>query len=681
MGKRSSSGGINLAIKLMDGVSSTLKNIDQQNRITQQELNRTAQSVDRLSQSMQRFQTSMSKDTLQRRYNNEKRIRLQAQSNLERDNRKYEYEQLRHQNKLEEIEAKRELYGRRNAGDSGVSAFNLHNLASALYIFKSIYDFTAKIVTALAESIDEVISQKARLGLYNTSGYSTGQMYQYLAKTALGSRSDMSATAELTNRLLAAGVYSGEGATVKTIDTVGLINKALVASGGNTKEVQSVLLQLSQGLAQGQLQGQELKAIRQYAPYLGNIIIEGLNKQGLGQYSLGDLKELGSGGELTTERVLKSIELMANKINEDFEKMPKTWGQAMTNLNTLWSSFLNLLDESNSGIQILYDTMWNFTDYLSSSDASEFWENLALAANTFFTLASMGLDLIAQGLMWLVNNIDAVIGVASILFTIMGIGWVATHWQVLAVLGVLYVLIKVFDNLGVSGISVLAGIIGVVAVLIEIIKSLAEGIENGLCAAFYTVQAVAYTVFSTILSAVYAVASALDSVFGTDLATGVNTAFEGYRDKAVESFKKANEALTPDKEARDWGEVYDEAYNRVMGIQDSVASFKGTMSNIGSPGSMGALDTLGDLSSTNGALDTNVTGGKLDSAGEVDLSDEDIQLLRDIAAREYLINISTSAPVMTNNFGDIRETADINRIMEELARMADEELATSVVAG
>lgn len=681
MGKRSSSGGINLAIKLMDGVSSTLKNIDQQNRITQQELNKTAQAVDRLSQSMQRFQTSMSKDTLQRRYNNERRIRLQAQSNLERDNRQYEYEQLRHQNKLEEIGAKRELYGRRNAGDGGISAFNLHNLASALYIFKSIYDFTAKIVTALAKSIDEVISQKARLGLYNTSGYSTGQMYQYLAKTALGSRSDMSATAELTNRLLAAGVYSGEGATVKTIDTVGLINKALVASGGNTKEVQSTLLQLSQGLAQGQLQGQELKAIRQYAPYLGNIIIEGLNKQGLGQYSLGDLKELGAGGELTTERVLKSIELMANKINEDFEKMPKTWGQAMTNLNTLWSSFLNLLDESNSGIQILYDTMWSFTDYLSSSDANEFWENLALAANTFFTLASMGLDLVAQGLMWLVNNIDAVIGVASILFTIMGIGWVAMHWQVLAVLGALYVLVQVFDAFGISGIQILATIIGVLAVVISTVQRLATAISSSLVAAFQTLGSVALGILSSIATAIGKILDALGIDWGgalIDWGRSAGSKSEVLTKQSEENWAKAGEALFGGKSVT---ETFTDAYDQIMGIQDGVDSFKETMKNIGSPGTIGTLDSLGDLSSTNGALDTNVKGGKLDSAGKVDLSDEDIQLLRDIAAREYLINISTSAPVMTNNFGDIRETADINRIMEELARMADEELATSVVAG
>lgn len=624
------SSGLSMSIKIIDNFSSVIKKMDTQLNDFDKTLQRTANDVDRLEKSIKNLSNSPAASVLSNK-----------------------------------------------SGSSGTSVFNLQNLASALYIFKQIFEFASAIVNKMTESVDTVLSQKSRLGLYNTSGYGTGQVYQYVAQTALQSRSDMGATAELVNRLLAAGVYQGEGSTFKTIDTVGLINKALVASGGNTKEVQSVLLQLSQGLAQGQLQGQELKAIRQYVPYLGNIIVEGLNKQGLGQYTLGDLKDLGADNELTTDRVLKSIELMADKINEDFEKMPKTWGQAMTNLNTLWLSFLNLLNESDSGVQILYDTMWEFTDFLSSSGATEFWENMALAANTFFTLASMGLDLVLQGLQWLIEHIDAVIGVASILFTIMAIGWIAMNWQILAVLLILFAVVNAFDTLGISGIQILATIVGGVAVLIEIIKSLAEGIENGLCAAFYTAEAVASAVFAIILSAIYVVASALDKVFGTELAAGVNSSFEKYRDNAVESFRKANEALQPDGEPEDWGKVYDEAYNKVMGIQDTVDSFKETMKNIGSPGSAGILDDL----SSNGAVNTNVTGGKLDAAGEVDLSNEDIQLLRDIAAREYLINISTSSPVVTNNFGDIRETADINRIIEELARMADEELATSVVAG
>ena len=36
---------------------------------------------------------------------------------------------------------------------------------------------------------------------------------------------------------------------------------------------------------------------------------------------------------------------------------------------------------------------------------------------------------------------------------------------------------------------------------------------------------------------------------------------------------------------------------------------------------------------------------------------------------------------MTNNFGDIKETVDVDMIMNRLSQMLEEEVATSVVMG
>lgn len=80
-----------------------------------------------------------------------------------------------------------------------------------------------------------------------------------------------------------------------------------------------------------------------------------------------------------------------------------------------------------------------------------------------------------------------------------------------------------------------------------------------------------------------------------------------------------------------------------------------------------------------------VDGGDLDSVGsiksDVDISDQDIQLLRDISARDFLLNLQTVTPQVYNTFGDIRETADVNKIFEAIQDMVDEELATSLVIG
>ena len=80
----------------------------------------------------------------------------------------------------------------------------------------------------------------------------------------------------------------------------------------------------------------------------------------------------------------------------------------------------------------------------------------------------------------------------------------------------------------------------------------------------------------------------------------------------------------------------------------------------------------------------NINGGNLDSVGsinsDVNLSDEDIQLLRDMAARDYLLQVQSITPVANVTFGDVRETADVNKIVEVIETMVDEQMATALVS-
>jgi hypothetical protein len=71
------------------------------------------------------------------------------------------------------------------------------------------------------------------------------------------------------------------------------------------------------------------------------------------------------------------------------------------------------------------------------------------------------------------------------------------------------------------------------------------------------------------------------------------------------------------------------------------------------------------------------SGGKV----KVDMSDEDLKYLREISSRDYVskMNNTTLAPKVTFNFGDIHETADVNRIKGTLEKMMREEIATAPV--
>lgn len=114
---------------------------------------------------------------------------------------------------------------------------------------------------------------------------------------------------------------------------------------------------------------------------------------------------------------------------------------------------------------------------------------------------------------------------------------------------------------------------------------------------------------------------------------------------------------------------WDHGYNFGSGLVDDVANMGISM----------------DLNNIEDALNNGVgvDGGDLDSIGsiksDVDISDEDIQLLRDISARDFLLNLQTVTPQANVTFGDVRETADVNKLLDVIQDMVDEQLATSLV--
>lgn len=674
MAKRTSGNNINMTMTLIDKMAAPLKNINR-------ELNKTAATLEATSKTFLNFADTQERVAKISRQNTQLRYQAIALNNLKKHNNAMELEAVRHANKMQEIYA-------RNMYSTAATTSPSVDLASNLYIIEKIAQAIEKIaqtVNNIMEFSDEIVTQKARLNLYNTSGQSTQSMYNLVAGTALESRSDLSATANLTNRLLEAGIFTGENAIPNAAYITGLINKTL-SGRVSQQELSSTLLQLSQGLAQGELQGQELRAIRQYAPYLGNILIEGLNKQGIFDKELvyGDLKELGSQGELTTERIIKAFELMADKINADFETMPKTWGQGMETLSTLASIFVSNLNEMDTGIKDVNESLWQFIDYLKSDEAITFWQNMTIAANIFFVLVSLGIDALTAGLQFVVENLNSVLTVLGIIVAALFISFVALNLPLLGVVAILYIIIKVLSALGIDGVYVFSMIISTIVMLILTFKTLADIISTTLVAAFYFLKFVAASVISVILELVQLLAKGIENVLSLfdkhiDISGKLQTAIDWANNVAEDSYANSTEAV--DKLGEHLYDLGIGNLDKSWQVGEQIRETAKTLNPENFINGLFGGITMPNFtypSMTNGAVDTNIVGGKLD---DVSISEEDIQLLRDIAARDFLINVSTVTPVMNNTFGDIRETADINKILEELDRMVDEELATSVVYG
>lgn len=606
--------------------------------------------------------------------------------------------------------------GMRDVGNS--SHFFLQSLASGVYLAQKLANQVSDIMTAA----DTSRSQVARLGLYNTSQYTNEQLYGQIMRTALNTRSGLTETADLANKILISGVYKGQGAPQAAIGTAEIINKALVAGGGTAEENERALLQLTQGLASGVLQGDELRSIREQTPYFAQVLAEGLSKidKRFKDIGIGDLKELGSEGKLTAERIVKAMWAMQDEVDADFKQMPQTFGQAVTSLKNIWQYFLYLLSDAEGPLGKINNLMWKLVDYLQTPQGLELINSIAT-----------GLDIIVTGILWVMTQIGNLItflqensNIAQAIFFALAtaaiisavstlVAWVGAAWPILLIIALVGVLVYVFLEAGFTigqivgavagGITWFVGLLwncvlavvgffkGVIAVIGALINNAGLDMQNiGL-----GIRSFFYGVLSDILGFIADIAEALNKLPFIEFDySGVTNSAQSFAEKQA-----ADQAQIEENKAamQDLEDVFTDSYNSVGAFQEGWSSqwygygsdFVTDMGNSISD-SLAGLDIEGLLSGGTGSLEDMLSngiptnGGNLDSVGaidsDVDISDEDLQLMRDMAARDYLLQVQSVTPVANVTFGDVRETADVNKLVEVIENMVEEQMATALVS-
>lgn len=119
-----------------------------------------------------------------------------------------------------------------------------------------------------------------------------------------------------------------------------IVSKSLVIGGADTAQQKSTILQLSQALGSGVLQGDELRSLRENAPKLMDAIATYFNTD------VGGLKQMGAKGELTTQKLMEAILASGQTIDKEFTMITPTIGQAITVLGNKWNKLI--LDIQNS---------------------------------------------------------------------------------------------------------------------------------------------------------------------------------------------------------------------------------------------------------------------------------------------------------------------------------------------
>lgn len=189
----------------------------------------------------------------------------------------------------------------------------------------------AKVGDALGSVLnmaEEYATINARLGLIAGSQNNVIALNREIYESARRSRSAYADVAEMVANLSqsAHDAFPDPRETVQFAET---INKAMAIGGTKGQAKKNAMIQLTQGLASGQLQGDEFRSLAENAPMLENIIAKTMG------VSRGELKKLASEGKITAEVIKKAMTENAAEINEQFRKLPHTMSDWVTDIQSV----------------------------------------------------------------------------------------------------------------------------------------------------------------------------------------------------------------------------------------------------------------------------------------------------------------------------------------------------------
>lgn len=164
---------------------------------------------------------------------------------------------------------------------------------------------------------------------------------QVLYNQALEAAQDLSAryqagltdTARLIDRVYAS--ISPLGGSLRNATTAAeALLAALKIGGATVDETSSAILQFSQSLGKGVLNGDEFNAVNEAAPGLLRALGAALGK------STGDLKKMGEQGTLTSDVIIKAATIALPKLRAQAEAIGPTIGGSFTGLNNALTEFI-----------------------------------------------------------------------------------------------------------------------------------------------------------------------------------------------------------------------------------------------------------------------------------------------------------------------------------------------------
>lgn len=296
----------------------------------------------------------------------------------------------------------RAMYDLARASDVASQKMNKLNQASAgaNLIKRAITGATIAAAVATAKKAmsisDEYANMNARLNMINDGMQSTSELQKSIFTSAqrTGSAYTEMANGVAKMRMQAGDVFQNNGETIAFLETM---NKSFVVGGASIEEQKSAMMQLTQAMASGKLQGDELRSLAETSPALIQAIATKLG------VTRGEVKKLGADGKITADIVKTAMLEASEKIDEQFRNMPMTWGRA-------WQNFINFATKAFEPLSIKINQIANSAEF-----------------QQFASMVASAIKIVINALIYLMDIIGAIWSkVAPVL------KWMADNWSIIA---------------------------------------------------------------------------------------------------------------------------------------------------------------------------------------------------------------------------------------------------------
>lgn len=524
-----------------------------------------------------------------------------------------------------------------------------------------------------------------------------------------------------------------------------LVNKQFVIGGASVQEQQAAMTQLTQAMASGVLRGEELNSIFEQAPgiiqsiadYLGVSIGEIRAMAADGQITADivknamfaaadDIEAKFSNMPKTWAQIWvgmknKALSIFApilTKINQigNSERFTQVTDGIINGLAGIASVATWVLDLLIGGAALVVDN-WGWiapivagvaTAFLVLNGAMMAYRTITAITNALETVkaARLAMTTVATGAQTTATfaQTAAQYGLNAALYAC-PLVWIII--LVIALVALFYAAVAAvnhFAGTSVSATGIICGafmaalafignifvalwnlVVDVFVMIYNLVGTVANFIGNVFNDPVGAVVRLFFDLADTVLSVLQALASAIDAIFGSNLAGSVQgwrDSLGGWVDSTFGKGEEVMEKLNADdmKLGRfEYGAAFDMGYEFGQGVEDTV----GGLFDFSAMDSLGAADGL-DAFNLGNTLD-GIYGNTGDTAGNtaamsdaLDIAEEDLAYLRDIAEREAINRFTTAEiHVEQHNENHISSDTDLDGIMDAWANDFAEKLDVS----